>query len=282
VRVPASICSVLLAATVLAQGLAPAPAAAEAANPGAGVCEALSGGVYWNFTTESFCEPGGGSGGGSPGGGGPGADIPKDHESSGETIFVQSQVEGGTYCGSFSDAFVDRAQDCLNRGVKVNCSPVDGCFKCPEEGCVAGRPPSRGQRPKGDARKKRSSPPRIITHEACRQLARDYRDVTHQYGDLDRFVLSLGFTWNELYGSVVAWEIASGPEKGGAIVQGPARTVPVPPSALPNRFHERWAESLSKQWFISQMLKRHSCGKYKDLNEVNELDSYYPTGYPSR
>lgn len=285
-KVPASIYSALFTVAVIAQALVPASAGAEAANPGAGECEALSGGVYYNFTTEQFCDPagtsgggatgGGGSGGASGGGGGSGGGSP-----TGETIFIHDPVQGGIYCGSFADAFVDRRQDCL-RGVKVNCSPVDGCFTCPEGGCVAGHPaPARGQQPKGAARKKKPSAPTMGRHEACRQLAKDYRDVTRRYGDLDRFTLSLGFTWDEIYGSLEVWEIRSDSGKSTVVFRGLARTIRVSPPALPKRFYERWREAPSKQWFITQMMEHRSCGEFKDLVETNESDVYYPTGYPS-
>jgi hypothetical protein len=269
-KVPASICSVLLALAVIVQGLAPASAAAEAANPGGG-CELQPGGFYYDFTTDSFCEPGGGSAGGrgpsaagSAGGGGSGEGSPE------EKIFIYDPVAGGV-CGAFADAFIDRPQGCPNREMKVSCSPVDGCFKCPEEGCVAGRPPSRGQGGKGPARK----PSKASRHGACRQLAVDERRVFRRYGDIHRFQLSINFTWEEILAGMALSRIGSGNTEGTVTFMSETRAFTVSAEVLPEGYWARWREYVSRDTEIAQLMRQNGCGEFHDRVWIEQSDAYY-------
>jgi hypothetical protein len=228
-------------------------------------------------TTEQFCDPAGAAGGGGSGGasGGGGGGF-----STGETIVIHNPVQGGTYCGSFADAFVDRDQDCPNRGVKVNCSPVDGCLKCPEEGCIAGHPaPNRGKRPKGAARKKKPSAT-ISRHEACRQLAIDERDAVRRYGDVHRFQLSLGFTWDEIDDGMELQRIKFGPATDTVIFTSKTKTITVSSSGLPNGYWARWGDYISHNAFLSQLMERNSCSDFGDLVEAEESDVYHSIRHP--
>jgi hypothetical protein len=270
-KVPASICSALLALAAATAALSlPASAGAEAANPGAGECVALAGGIYYNFTTGEVCESGSAGGGSADKGGGGG--------SSGETIFVHDPVQGSVYCGSFADAFVDRPQDCPNRGVKVNCSPVDGCFKCPEEGCLAGRLPNSGQRDKGTGRKKK--PSTIDRHEACRTLAIDQRDSYRRYGDVYRYILSFNFTWIELSNGFIHAGLAKGDPKGPMRFSSGEKVVEISLFDLPDGFVERLRDSQSYARFIGRMWDRNSCRKFHDLVDLEQSDVYYSLQHP--
>lgn len=270
-QVPTPVYAALFALVAIAQALAPAYAAGEAANPTSGECELHAGGFYYNFTTMEFCAPNGGGGDASAGSGTGGNGGSTATEPSPGVIVIRDPVQGNIYCGALTDTFVDRSQDCRKAPTAGSCSR-GGCATCSEDGCRVSHPPGRpvhAQRGKPQTRTRK--PTTKEKHDACRGLADDLRELYLRYQDVSELAIEHGFTWEEVLGKGGWGEIKEGLDRGTIIFNSFSTTkvIWVPPTPDTARYRGRKGRIgrfFSEHGFIDLQKKRNECDKFDDID----------------
>jgi len=207
-QLPTRVYPALLAVAAIALALLPVPAAAEMATTTGG-CQQIEGGLYYDFTAKQFCEVVGAAAGGGPSGGSKGGGGSTATELSKGLIVIHDPTEGSIYCGSLTDDFVSRPQDCRRPSGRNGCSSTGGCAGCSADGCITPgglRGSSRhAQRSKQQTRTRELSQAEKL--ENCRALAADDRAITLRYAYVFKFALRHGFTWDEIEEGLI-WNLA--------------------------------------------------------------------------